>query len=496
MNIADYVARNGRKYANADALLSEDTHLNWQQLDTLVNQMAHCLRQDYQVGKGDRVALLLPNSAAFVIAYFAVIRLQAIVVPINVKLTSAELDYILGDAKARCVISCELTQQPLAALTDTVPCLLLNQPQQQLAAYAAEAIEAQHSSSDNCAIIYTSGTTGRPKGVLFQHQALIAVATMFAVEMQYRPESRLLNLMPFTHSAPLHLSLVAGTMVGCCQVVASSFSPDILLTHVAKYRTTHFFGAPVAYLLTAQHPAIATTDLSSMSHWIYGGGPMSPAQAKQVQQAFASDQFYCVYGLTEAGPTGTLLFPEHGLSKAGSIGKRAALNTEIRLVDDQQQAVAPGEAGEIELRGEGLMREYWRNPAATSASYSEAGWLKTGDIAVQDDDGFYWIKDRKKDLIISGGVNVYPREVEEVLSNHPSVQEVAVIGIPHEEWGESVKAVIMLVPEANASDTENALKTYIAEHLASYKHPRLYSFVDDLPRNANGKVLKHKLRQS
>ena len=299
--------------------------------------------------------------------------------------------------------------------------------------------------------------------------------------------------MPFTHSAPLNLTLVAGTMVGCTHVIASTFSPELLLQLVEKERTTHFFGAPVAYLMTAQHPDIAKTDLSSMTHWIYGGGPLAADHAAMVQKAFGSKQFYCVYGLTEAGPTGTLLLPQDDASKAGSIGKRAALNTEIRLVDENNGPVGTNEPGEIQLAGDGLMLEYWRNSEATVASSTEDGWLKTGDIAVRDEDGFYWVKDRKKDLIISGGVNVYPREIEDALATHPAVMESAVIGVPHPQWGESVKAYVVL--KEALDDTEAELKAFLKPLLADYKIPRHVSVMNELPHNANGKVLKHELRK-
>lgn len=495
MIIPAYIARNARKYPQQEAVIDGTLRINWSQLNDHVEQFAEHLACDHHIQAGDRVCLVLPNSYTFIVAHFAVQRIGAIVAPINVKLTADELHYIFSDAETKLIISCDLTKQQaeLAAQQLELPLLIIND----MPTYAASHSQGRsfHQLSDSAlktpaTLLYTSGTTGRPKGVLFDHQAILFVGMMFATEMQYTPASRLLSLMPFTHSAPLNLTLVGGSIVGSTHVIAPTFTPDLLLQLVQQERTTHFFGAPVAYLLTAQHPAIQKADLSSMTHWIYGGGPMAADHAKLVQKAFNSDQFYCVYGLTEAGPTGSFLAPQDHAEKAGSVGRRAALFTEMRVVNDAGVIAAVDEPGEIQIRGEGMMRGYWRNEDATAATLTDDGWIKTGDIGVRDADGFFWIKDRLKDLIIVGGVNVYPREVEDVLASHPAILEAAVIGVPHDQWGESVKAFVVLKEPL----TEEALRDYVATRLADYKRPRSYEFRDSLPHNANGKVLKHELR--
>ncbi|MGX5913981.1 AMP-binding protein [Aliidiomarina sp. Khilg15.8] len=493
MNIPGYVARNARKYPDHEAVVEPKTRHTWSELDHHVNALAALLRDKYQIGDGDRVALVLPNNYAFVVSYFAVQRLSAVVVPVNVRLTTPELSYILEDSGATTVLTCQLTDSavnPLVAEGKTV--VALDDIDTLFNTASKETVACDSDDEDPCALLYTSGTTGRPKGVLFNHKALTAVGTMFAVEMHYQPQSRLLSLMPFTHSAPLNLTLIGGTLVGCTHVIAPAFTPDLLLDLVEREKTTHFFGAPVAYLLTAQHPDIATRDLTSMTHWIYGGGPLAADHAKKVRHAFKSDNFYCVYGLTEAGPTGVLLLPEEHDNKAGSIGQRAAFHTEVRLVDRDNQPVATNQPGELQLTGEGLMMEYWNKPEATDAIFTEDGWLRTEDIAIQDEDGFYWVKDRAKDLIISGGVNIYPREVEDALASHPQVLESAVIGIPHEEWGETVKACVVL--NEDLDDVAATLKAHLEPLLADYKIPRVFEVFKELPHNANGKVLKHELR--
>jgi feruloyl-CoA synthase len=495
MIIPAYVARNARKYPAQEAVIDGNLRATWQQLDQHVNQFAEHLAHDHNIKTGDRVCLVLPNNYAFIVAHFAIQRLGAIVAPINVKLTANELAYIFDNAEASLVITCDLTSgQALKACADrNLPSLVIND----MPAHAAETSRGrqfetlnEQAITESATLLYTSGTTGRPKGVLFDHKALLFVGMMFATEMHYGPQSSLLSLMPFTHSAPLNLSLVGGTLVGSTHVIAPTFTPDLLLGLVQKERTTHFFGAPVAYLLTAQHPEIGKADFSSMTHWIYGGGPLAGDHARRVQQAFRSDQFYCVYGLTEAGPTGSLLLPNEHAGKAGSVGQRAAAFTEIRVVNASGKIADIDEAGEIHIGGEGVMREYWRNEQATREIFTDDGWIRTGDIGVRDADGFYWVKDRIKDLIISGGVNVYPREVEDALASHPAVLEAAVIGVPHDEWGETVKACVVL----RETIDEAELRTHVAERLADYKRPRVYAFMDELPHNANGKVLKHQLR--
>lgn len=491
MTLSEMLARNARKYGDALAITDDAKQLSWAELNTQVEELAAWLQQEYQVQAGDRVALVIPNSIAFVLGFFAIQRLDAIAVPINVRLTTPELSYIIEDSGAKLVLTCSMTDQALKTLvTSGLPALWLDEWQP---GWAKETSlpKTEASAESPCILLYTSGTTGRPKGVLFQQKAIQSVATMIALEMAMSPRSKLLHLMPFTHSAPLNLFLLAGTLVGATHVVAPTFTPDLLLNLVSKHRVTHFFGAPVAYLLTAQQPAIEQTDLSSVTHWIYGGAAMSTEHTKLVQRAFRSSDFYCVYGLTEAGPSGILLLPDEHAEKAGSVGRRAAFNTEVRLRTEAGNEPGVEEPGEVEIFGEGMMQCYWQNPAATQATFTSDGWLKTGDIAVRDQDGFYWIKDRKKDIIISGGVNIYPREIEDALSAHPAVAEAAVIGIPHEQWGESVKAYVVL--REKMSNVQDELTEFLAQRLADYKLPRSYSERDALPRNANGKVLKHEL---
>lgn len=497
MNSSELVARNARKYPNVEAVVCMGKTMTYQQLDASINQLANALR-DEGIEAGDRVALFMPNVPEFVISYFAVQRLSAIIVPINAKFVQKEVEFVIEHAGAKALLVHEALFSAVEKMK--APSLLVKTGEAVGQFQSFEALLTSGSSSvvhceakedDPSTILYTSGTTGDPKGVLFSYRNILTVANMIAVEMEVKPESRILLMMPLTHSAPLHLFLMAGVVVGSTLVLTPTFTPELFLKTIEKERTTHFFGAPVAYLLTASHPAIKQTDLSSMQWWIYGGAPLSTKEVRFLQQAFRSNQFVCVYGLTEAGPSGSLLLAHEHEKKAGSIGRRAPLHTELRVVDEEGNDVRQGEVGEIVLYGEGNMLGYYNNEEATKAAFIN-GWLKTGDLARTDEDGFIWIVDRKKDVILTGGVTVYPKEIEDAILLFDGIREVAVIGVPHQEWGETVKAVFA------ASNTVpiDALKQHLQQQLASYKIPKLFEQVEELPRNASGKILKQSLRES
>jgi len=492
MNIPDLLALNARKFPDQDALITPECRLDWVSLHEQSLLLAAHLRTAYSIRPQDRVALFMPNGYAWVLGYFAVLNLGAVVVPINARLAPTELDYILRDCGASLVLGCAeqyLTLAPL--LSESRPGLNLDDLTKLLPhwtrKHTLEAIEP----SAPCTLLYTSGTTGKPKGVLFNHINLLTVANTTAVEMDVRPDSRLLHMMPLTHSAPLHVFLLGGTYVGAAHIVLPEFTPTLLLDTVERERTTHFFGAPVAYLLTAQQPDIAQRDLSSMTCWVYGGGPLSAEQVELIRQRMGTEQLFCVYGLTEAGPSGSLMKPAEHKIKAGSIGCRGALHTELRLIDDAGHPIAGEGTGQIQIRTAATMLGYWNKPEATAECLHADGWLDSGDVARRDAEGYYWVLARKKELIISGGVNIYPREIESALEQHPAIAEVAVIGVPQAEWGETVKACVVL--REPLDDCAQTLRTYLQPLLADYKIPRLFSQHSALPRNANGKVMKHQL---
>ncbi|RFU63668.1 class I adenylate-forming enzyme family protein [Bacillus sp. V59.32b] len=500
MNLSELLSRNARKYPLKEAVVTDTERVTYLRLNELVNRFASSL-QSIGINASDKVVLFMPNTLEFVISYFAVQRLGAIIVPVNAKLTQSELEYIIDHCDAKALIVHEQLFETAQSFSNPSLLCMKTGPasdgwrsfQSCIDSGTNEEIKCPLTEEDESTILYTSGTTGKPKGVLFTNRNVLTVAIMMGVEMSMKPESRMLHMMPLSHSAPLHLFLVAGTYVGATHVLAPMFTPERLLQLVHNEKTTHFFGAPVAYLFTAKQPNLASYDLSSMKYWVYGGAPLSKREVQFVQASFQTKNLYCVYGLTESGPSGTLLLPEDHEEKSGSIGKRGALGTELRIVGSDGKDCAPNEIGEILLYGEGNMKGYYKNPVETEEAYLD-GWIRTGDLGKKDEDGFIWVVDRKKDLIISGGVNVYPKEIEEELIKHPAISEAAVIGVPHPEWGETVKAFI--VTTENGNDLEAECKKFLAGKLADFKIPKLYEKVEALPRNATGKILKQVLRKA
>lgn len=502
MNISELLARNSRKFPNQLAVIEEQQQFTYRELDEQVTKLANSLKVK-GIKEGDKVVIFMPNTANFLLTYFAVLRLGAITIPVSARLTAPELEYILEHSEAKTVVIEHILYNSCAPIKEKFDLLWVKTGPMVEGWLSFESLVEEGSTEeivcllkedDLATMLYTSGTTGKPKGVLFSYRNILTVALTICVEMNMSNQSRVLHMMPLSHSAPLHLFLAAGTYVGATHLLVPTFTPDLLLDAVEKWQATHFFGAPVAYLLTAKHPAIQEKDLSSMKYWVYGGAPLGKNEVQFVGKAFNTDRFYCVYGLTEAGPNGTILLPEeHGL-KAGSIGKRAALNCEIKLVNEEGEEVGVDEPGEIILRGEGNMVEYYKDPEKTKEAFKD-GWLYTGDMAKRDEDGYFWVIDRKKDMIISGGINIFPKEIEEALSEHPAIAESAVIGVPHEEWGETVVAYVVLKENIeNIENIEAECRQFLEGRLADYKIPRKVEVIDQLPRNPTGKILKHQLK--
>lgn len=393
MIIPGYVALNARKYPNHEAVVEPRGRHSWAELNNRVNQLANYLHDEHGISTGHRVALVLPNNFAFIVSYFAIQRLGGVVVPLNVDITSSELEYFLEDSGCDLIITCELTDSAVKPLYEAeYSAIWLDNIDDMLSGLDADNIDIVIDNDDACALLYTQDDTENPKGVLFNHSALAAVGTMFALEMQYKPESRLLSIMPFSHSTALHLALIGGTLVGATHIVGFGLAPEVLFQAIGNEGATHFLGTSLAYLMAAQAPSLS--NMTSVSHWIYQGKPLASNEVSSICRRLQSDNLYGVYGLTETGGTGCLLLPNEHFNKAGSIGRRAGFNTEVRLVDENNDPVANGQSGELQITGEGLMLGYWQSPQATDECLTDDGWLKTGDIATQDEDGYYFIKPR------------------------------------------------------------------------------------------------------
>ena len=494
MNIPYYLEMYSRKSPEKTFLKTETNEYTYSYMNSAANKLASSM-EARGITSREKVIILLENGFDFIVSYFAVLKIGAIVVPTNVKLTAREVKSIYNDANASAIIVGEERINEWKDLNANVQISTGkgNKDWLALSDLINHTKEFKYKSTSNeeavSTILYTSGTTGDPKGVVFQNRSILAVAHMICIEMKMTEYSNSLLMMPLSHSAPLHLFFVSALLVGATVVSRKEFNPLDLLQTIEKEKVTHFFGAPVAYMYAAQVYEKQSFDISSIEWFVYGGSPMGVDEVEYIKSTLKTNKLTCVYGLTEAGPSGSLLFSDEHDEKVGSVGRRASLFTELKIVDENGGEVVENEIGEVVLRGLGMMKEYYNNPKETEKAYSN-GWLRTGDLARYDDEGYVWIVDRVKDLIISGGVNIHPFEIEQELLKHELIEDVSVIGLPHREWGETVKA--FYVSDAVFDDSE--LKEFLRDKLASYKIPRVYEKIDVIPRNSTGKALKHILR--
>jgi acyl-CoA synthetase (AMP-forming)/AMP-acid ligase II len=502
MDIGSCLARNARRHPDKWAVTYGDRTYTYGQFNAEVNRIAHGLAA-LGIEKGQKVALMMKNSDMFAIAFFAAAKLGAVLVPINFRLTASEVSYILDHSDSIAVVCDEELADVVAEALEHVPAvrhvIVAGAPAREgHLAFSQLRTEMEHepevdvNERDDLEILYTSGTTGRPKGALFDHHRIMQVAVKMMALMGLNPNERLLHLAPLFHSAQLNLFLLSGFFLGASHVIHRDFHPVETLKAIQEHKITIFFAVPTMYTYLLQVPNRDQYDLSSVTRCGYGAAPMAPEIIKQSMELFQHDQFYNMCGLTEGGPGGICLMPEGHKNKLGASGL-PIFHTEARVVDDEDQDVPPGKVGELILRGETIMKEYYKNPQATAETMRN-GWLHTGDLAVKDEDGYITLVDRKKDMIISGGENVYSVEVEQVLYAHPHVLEAAVIGLPHEVWGEMVTAVI--VPKPGQTIDPEELQAFCRKYLAGYKIPRAVHFVEQLPRNASGKVLKYQMRNA
>ncbi|THT98261.1 long-chain fatty acid--CoA ligase [Lampropedia puyangensis] len=458
--------------------------------------------QAHGIGAGDRVALLCFNTAGFMLALLGAWRLGATVVPINHKLQGPEVQYILAHARVKlCVVDGALASiaahnaQSCGWLsTDTA---IDGMPDFDAECAAATAMQGDVvlDGQSVAEILYTSGTTGKPKGCLLSHSAVLQTAMSAAASTSLTRTDRTLIAMPIWHSSPLNNWSLGTLLMGGSLVFLREYSPQAFVQTLSDERITFTFGAPIAYLAPlAVVGDLSVYDFSAIRLWAYGGGPLGAEMVRKLAQSYRNDRFIQVYGMTETGPLGSVLYPEEAQSKAGSIGRIGTPGVVIEVRNTEGARCAAGEVGEIYLRSPGIMLGYLDDPQATAKAFDAQGWYASGDLARIDEEGYLFIVDRLKDMIVTGGENVYSKEVEDAIAGHPAVQDVAVVGRAHPEWGETVVAMLVLKPQQNLSDEE--LKAYLSPKLARYKIPRVFEWRDQLPRTVTGKLLKHVLRAS
>jgi long-chain acyl-CoA synthetase len=489
VNLADSLVHAVTAYADRPAVKLDEVELSYAQLDQASQHVAGLLAAR-GVGPGDRVGIMLPNVPHWGVLYYGVLRAGAVAVPMNPLLKEREVAYYLGDSGANVLFAWHgfgAEAQAGAKLADAEAILIEPAGFLELLGSAAPAADvADRAGSDTAVILYTSGTTGQPKGAELTHDNLTRNVEVGLGLLNATSEDVVFGGLPLFHVFGQTCGLNAAVKAGACLTLLPRFDATKTLEILQRDNVTIFQGVPTMYVALVNHPNRADYDLSKLRVCASGGAAMPV----EVMTSFEKE-FGCVvlegYGLSETSPIASFNLPER--RRPGSIGSPVP-GVEFRIVDDAGNDVPDGDPGEIVIRGHNVMKGYWGKPEATSAAIKD-GWFHSGDVARRDEDGFYFIVDRKKDMIIRGGYNVYPREIEEVLYEHPAVAEAAVIGMPHAELGEEVAAVVALKPGGSATPDE--LRDYVKGKVAAYKYPRRVEIVDALPKGPTGKILKREI---
>jgi acyl-CoA synthetase (AMP-forming)/AMP-acid ligase II len=502
--LADITRAQALTYGGAPAVICGDRVISYAELDTRANRVANQLIA-LGVAPQERIAILAKNSDYFYELLFGCAKSRTALAPINFRLAVPEMGAIIKDAGARVLFATadffDAAEKINAQLGGGLKLFSLDGPRDGMTDYAAwrdagAAVDPRlpEQPDDDVIQLYTSGTTGLPKGVQLTnhsyHQFLSCAAHVGG--FRYETGEAVLNAMPLFHVAGVNVGL-AGLAQGCRVVVLKDLIPAVTLQTIAEHKINHAFFAPAIILMLMQAPELATADLTSMKTVSYGASPISEDLLKRAQARFNCN-FLQFYGMTETSGAGTYLPPEAhdpAKNKLRSCGIPWP-GVEVKLVNGKGEAVPVGEVGEVVIRGGLNMKGYWNRPDATAEAL-RGGWMHTGDAAYQDADGYFYIYDRVKDMIVTGGENVYPAEVENAIFGHPDVADVAVIGVPDEKWGEAVKAIVVAKPGVTVDPS--SVISYARERVAGYKTPKSVDVVEAIPRNPTGKVLRRELRK-
>jgi long-chain acyl-CoA synthetase len=491
LNLASIVTESAAKVPEQPAIRLGQAELTYAALDDLSARMATLLAAK-GLEPGDRVGVMLPNVPQFPVAYYGVLRAGCVVVPMNVLLKRREIAFYLEDSGAKLLLAWHgFGEEARGGAEDAGVDLIEVEPESfatLLAEHEPTPGLADTAEDDTAVILYTSGTTGKPKGAELTHANLFRNADVSSrTTSEIAAGDVVFGGLPLFHSFGQTVSMNASLMVGACLTLVPKFDPGEALETIQRDNVTHFYGVPTMYGALLHHPERESYDTSSLRTCITGGASMPVEVLRGFEEAFGAIVLEG-YGLSETSPVSSSNHPDRE-RKPGSIGTPLE-GVEMKVVDEDDNEVAQGEVGEIVIRGHNIMKGYWQRPEAT-AEAMRGGWFHSGDMAKVDEEGYFYIVDRKKDLIIRGGYNVYPREVEEVLYEHPKIREAAVIGVPHEQWGEEIGAAIVL-HEGEELGPEEA-SAYVKERIAAYKYPRLVWFIDELPKGPTGKILKREI---
>ncbi|MDN5767543.1 MAG: long-chain fatty acid--CoA ligase [Humibacillus sp.] len=489
-NLADNLTRTARQHGDRPAIKLDDLVLTYSELQDGARRVAALLKAK-GVGRGDRVGLVLPNVPPFPVLFYGAVAIGAVVVPMNPLLKGREVTFYLEDSGASIVFAWKDMAQEAAkgASAAGIECVEVGLDfAEMLGQHDPDQEVVDRDDDDTVVLLYTSGTTGQPKGAQLTHHSMSTnAATSAETLVELTEEDVVMGCLPLFHVFGLTVGLNASVLKGSCLTLLPRFHPEKALEIVGRDHVTVFEGVPTMYSALLHAESADTAEMSSLRTCVSGGSAMPVEVMKNFEK-----KFDCIvlegYGLSETSPVASFNQPGQE-RKPGSIGTEVR-GVEMKLVDDDDKDVAQGEVGEIVIKGENVMKGYWGREEDTAEAIKD-GWFHTGDLAKVDEDGYFFIVDRKKDLIIRGGYNVYPREVEEALYEHESVAEVAVIGIPHDSLGEEVGAAVTLKPGEQVSEAD--LLAFAKERLAAYKYPRTVWIVDELPKGPTGKILRREV---
>jgi long-chain acyl-CoA synthetase len=491
-NLAGILTDTAARHGDEVAVKLDEVELSYSMLDGATAHVAGLLRER-GLRPGDRVGVMLPNVPYFPVVYYGILRAGGVVVPVNVLLRAREVEFFLSDPGAKLFFAWHDFADAADAGADAagVECILVEPGGFEELVGAADPITrvADPAEDQTAVILYTSGTTGTPKGAELTHANLRTNCTITAEKLaRLSRQDVLLGALPLFHSFGQTCGMNTSARVGATLTMLPRFDPEKALAVIERDKVTVFQGVPTMYNALLHCDRRDDFDVSSLRLCMSGGSAMPEELMRQFEETFG-----CIilegYGLSETSPVASFNHPDRE-RKPGSIGTPIE-GVDMKIVDDQGEDVTEGDVGEIVIKGHNIMKGYWNRPEATEEAISDDGWFHSGDMAKVDEDGYFFIVDRKKDLIIRGGYNVYPREIEEVLYGHPAVQEAAVIGVEDEKLGEEVGAAVVLKKGEEISPDE--LCGYLKELVASYKYPRRIWFVEELPKGPTGKILKREI---
>jgi long-chain acyl-CoA synthetase len=505
-NLVDLLDRSVARFGDREAVVDGEVRLRYREFERRVNNLAASLRSQ-GVKKGDRVAILMPNSWEFAVSYFGILRLGAIAVLLNWRCTGPELAYMLEDSGAVILLMhrqyWEKIEGIRAGLSKLRAIFSQGEPLPEGVLGFGDLVgreapspvrsESALSQDDPAAILYTSGTTGKPKGALVTHRNAVANALNAGRLAEGDENDRTLIIAPMFHATGIHSQLTAFLGIGGCSVLRAAFDPVDTLRTIQQEKITFGAGVAAMFWMILNMTPWKDYDLSSLRYFVFGGSPVPVELFQQMIRAFPHVQFGNVYGLTEATSIVTWNTHEDILRIPESVGQPVPV-VEVKVIDPLSgRELQAGEVGEICVRGPTVVKGYWNKPEATRETFVD-GWVHTGDLGYKDEEGYVYVVDRIKDMIVSGGENIYCIEVENAIMQHPAVLEVGVVGVPDPVMQEAVKAVVFLKPGATA--TEQEIIDHCKKLIASYKKPKYVVFSKGLlPRNPGGKILKSALKE-